>query len=106
MGIPGFASRIRSIGTITIIGQLGEDQEHHHDDQDHARSPNAADQSRNSRKLAIVDGPALAHSFHQALIKNADANDAIQVRYSYSFLAKEAIDWLDRLQLYGFEMYV
>lgn len=82
MGIPGFASRIRSHGSVGTIGRKGEPRDDH----------------------AIIDGPSLAHSLLQSSEISGRSGGGILPSWSYSALGKAAVAWLDALQEHGFMM--
>lgn len=84
MGIPRFASRMRSYGSVSAIGRKGEPR----------------------KDQAVVDGPSLAHSLLQQCPGDVDGSGAILPQVHYSKLGEAAVAWLDDLQSYGFSMSV
>ena len=89
MGPPGFFSRVRAYGTNSEIG----------------RTTTTAQQSQSqSTKLAIIDGPSLAHFLYENLRKNERADEEAECFYRYGDLGEAAIKWLDNLCSFGFEM--
>lgn len=87
MGIPRFAYRMREYGTVKIIGTQGRE-----------------DESPRRRALAIIDGPSLAHALFHTLRCDEQSTESIATICSYSALGIAAIDWLDNLWSYGFEV--
>jgi hypothetical protein len=95
MGIPKFFSRVREYGTTNEIGRY--------------TTTSSASQSQSqshcqSTKLAIIDGPSLAHFLSEQLTKERPADEKIQCFYRYATLGEKAIKWLDNLRSFGFEM--
>ena len=95
MGIPKFFSRVREYGTTNEIGRRS--------------TTSSANQSQSqshcqSTKLAIVDGPSLAHFLFEQLSKEGHADLNAQCFYRYATVGEKAIEWLDNLRSFGFEM--
>lgn len=83
MGIPRFAYRMRDYALTQIIG---------------------AETITSQSQTAVIDGPSLAHFVFQTTKWDEKANSGIATQCNYADLGKAVIKWLDRLQLYGFEM--
>ena len=93
MGIPKFFSRVREYGTTNEIGRRS--------------TTSSASQSQSqcqSTKLAIVDGPSLAHFLFEQLSKEEHADLKAQYFYRYATLGEKAIEWFDNLRSFGFEV--
>ena len=95
MGIQKFFSRVREYGATGEIGRrtttssASQSQSHSH---------------RQSTKLAIIDGPSLAHYLFEQLAKEEHADEKVQCFNRYATLGEMAIKWLDNLRSFGFEM--
>ena len=87
MGIPRFASRMRHCASIEVIATEERKSE----------IPN---------KLAVIDGPSLAHFIIQSEICGEYDNNTVLMQCNYAEAGEATIKWLERLQLYGFEMCV
>ena len=89
MGIPKLYSRIRAYGTTNEIGR--------------ARTTSQESQSQ-SHRIAIVDGPSLAHFLFEQLPEEDSTDMTIGCLADYAKLGQKAIAWLDNLRSVGFEM--
>lgn len=83
MGIFGFATRMQRFGTRETIG---------------------ATNTQSTNPLAIVDGSSLAHFLFHSSKHDQKADNTIAPQYSYKAFGTAAIDSLDQLRRYGFEM--
>ena len=84
MGIEGFLKRVKDagFGARKDLGRTG--------DEIHTK--------------AIVDGPSLAHHIYNKLGEKAVGNDNIAPSITYRAIAASVIDWVDKLQTYGFQV--
>ena len=97
MGIPHFFTRISAYGTDALIGVRSNNTATPDKDQHQDR--------KSQSKLAIVDGPSLAHFLFDELTKGDHANDRAGCFYRYATIGEQAILWLDNLASFGWEMY-
>lgn len=86
MGIPGFYSRTRRYTHRIEIGRTGED-------------------SRARSKLAIIDGPSLAH-FSYYTAQYDSLNHGLLPAIDYDRVGQAAMAFLDNLISYGFKLSV
>ena len=86
MGIEGFLKRIKDAG-IGVRKDLGCSVSEQH-------------------TKAIIDGPSLAHHIYGKLDDREFVDGSIAPKTSYSAIATSTIKWLDKLQSYGFQVYV
>ena len=87
MGIPRFAYRMQGYARTGVIGQAPEEP--------------------TKTRVAIIDGPSLAHSVYQT----TRSDEPIGVRayggiVNYSGTAEAVITWLQLLEDHGFKMCV
>lgn len=84
MGIPRFAYRMRDYGVTECIG--------------------SKDIETRQTQVAVIDGPSLAHFVFQNSRYDDRIDKSIVTNCNYAALGEATMQWLDRLQLYGFKM--